>query len=31
MSGETNISTVGILRHRRWPLHLHTEYAIPAK
>jgi hypothetical protein len=31
MSGDTNISTVWVLRDGRWLMHLHTEYAIPAK
>lgn len=30
-SGETNISTVWVRRDGRWQMHLHTEYAIPAK
>lgn len=28
-SGDTNISTVWVLRDGRWQMHLHTEYAIP--
>jgi len=31
MSGETNISTVWLLRDGRWQMHLHTEYAVPPK
>jgi len=31
MSGETNISTVWIRSDGHWKMHLHTEYAIPAK
>jgi hypothetical protein len=31
LSGETNISTVWFHRDGRWQMHLHTEYAIPAK
>jgi uncharacterized protein (TIGR02246 family) len=31
MSGETNISTVWVRRDGRWQMHLHTEYAVPAK
>ena len=29
LSGETNISTVWLLRDGRWQMHLHTEYAVP--
>ena len=31
MSGDTNISTVWVLRDGKWLMHLHTEYAIPPK
>lgn len=31
MSGDTNISTVWVRRDGHWQMHLHTEYAIPAK
>jgi hypothetical protein len=31
MSGDTNISTVWVRREGHWQMHLHTEYAIPAK
>jgi len=31
LSGETNISTVWLLRDGRWQMHLHTEYAVPPK
>ena len=31
MSGDTNISTVWLLRDGRWQMFLHTEYAIPPK
>jgi uncharacterized protein (TIGR02246 family) len=31
MSGETNISTVWVRRDGHWQMHLHSEYAIPAK
>jgi hypothetical protein len=31
MSGDTNISTVWVRRDGRWMMHLHTEYAVPAK
>jgi hypothetical protein len=31
MSGDTNISTVWVRRDGRWQMHLHSEYAIPAK
>jgi len=31
MSGDTNISSVWVRRNGRWQLHLHTEYAVPAK
>src|SRR5579875_670262 len=31
MSGDTNISTVWVLRQGRWQMHLHTEYAVPPK
>jgi hypothetical protein len=31
ISGDTNISTVWIRRDGHWQMHLHTEYAIPAK
>lgn len=31
MSGDTNISTVWVRRDGHWQMHLHSEYAIPAK
>jgi hypothetical protein len=31
MAGETNISTVWIRSDGSWKMHLHTEYAVPAK
>jgi len=31
MSGETNISTVWVLRNGHWQMRLHTEDAIPPK
>jgi len=31
VSGDTNISTVWVRRDGRWQMHLHSEYAIPAK
>jgi uncharacterized protein (TIGR02246 family) len=31
MSGDTNISSVWVRRDGRWQLHLHTEYAVPAR
>ncbi|MGB6193139.1 MAG: nuclear transport factor 2 family protein [Terracidiphilus sp.] len=31
MSGDTNISTVWVRHDGHWQMHLHSEYAIPAK